>query len=109
MLFSILINQVGMQLLIALLPLQLAGSTNPFDFVLNAVAAYFVIEMDDIDTKAYNRIDRANDEGTNGGEVEPIRSGADTTAGTHTLFIDSLIAHTFKSPADIINSMLDNF
>jgi len=80
MLFSILINQVGMQLLLALLPLQLAGSTNPFDFVLNAVAAYFVIEMDDIETKVYDRFHSADDEETNGEEVGLIRSGAEAIA-----------------------------
>lgn len=80
MLFSILVNQVGMQLLLALLPLQLASSTNPFDFVLNAVAAYFVIEMDDIETKVYDRFHSADDEETNGEEVGLIRSGAEAIA-----------------------------
>ena len=67
--------------------------------------------MDDIDTKAYDRIDRANDEKTNGGEVELIRSGAETTAGNNveagpapapvhffgSYFFGSLMAHKFKS------------
>lgn len=44
---SSLVNQGGLCLIITLLPIQLAWSGDETDFVLNAVAIYFVIQMDD--------------------------------------------------------------
>ena len=41
------INFLGMSMLQLLLPFHLAQSENAMDFVLNAVAAYFIIELDD--------------------------------------------------------------
>lgn len=47
--FSVLINEVGLVAVFALLPIQLASSADPMDFVMNCVAAYFIVELDDTD------------------------------------------------------------
>jgi hypothetical protein len=47
-LFSFSIDLAGRDLIILLLPLHLAQSDNAMDFVLNAVAAYFITELDDL-------------------------------------------------------------
>ena len=47
--FSILINVFCRDLITLLLPLHLAHSDEYMDFVLNAVAAYFIIDLDDLD------------------------------------------------------------
>mmetsp|Transcript_2372 Transcript_2372/g.5429 ORF Transcript_2372/g.5429 Transcript_2372/m.5429 type:complete len:548 (+) Transcript_2372:108-1751(+) len=44
---SILINYCGKQIVLFLLPIQLAHSGSAMDFILNSIAAYFIIEMDD--------------------------------------------------------------
>ena len=48
-LFSFSIDLAGRDLIILLLPLHLAQSDNAMDFVLNAVAAYFISELDNLD------------------------------------------------------------
>ena len=45
---GLLINHLGMDMLLLLLPLQLAQSENTMEFVLNAVAAYFIVELDNL-------------------------------------------------------------
>ena len=45
---SFLINNLGCDLIIILLPMHLTQSGSPMDFVLNAVAAYFITEIDDL-------------------------------------------------------------
>ena len=50
---SILINVVARDLIILLLPLHLARSEQAMDFVLNAVAAYFIIELDNLDGESF--------------------------------------------------------
>lgn len=45
---AILINLFGRDILLLLLPLHLAQSENTMDFVLNAIAAYFILELDDL-------------------------------------------------------------
>lgn len=47
-LLSIAVNNVGLHIIWFILPMQLASSGDPFDFVLNAVAAYYITEMDDL-------------------------------------------------------------
>jgi len=49
--FSSLINYIGFIAIFFLLPLQLAGDRDSFSFVLNAVAAYFIVELDDTETE----------------------------------------------------------
>ena len=48
MTLSLLVNQVGKFLINTLLPIHLAHSESSMDFVLNAVAAYFIIEVDNL-------------------------------------------------------------
>jgi hypothetical protein len=45
---AVLINLFGRDILLLLLPLHLAQSENTMDFVLNAIAAYFILELDDL-------------------------------------------------------------
>lgn len=45
---SFLINNLGCDVIIILLPMHLTQSGSPMDFVLNAVAAYFITEIDDL-------------------------------------------------------------
>jgi hypothetical protein len=45
------VNEIGLIAVFVLLPIQLASSRDPFDFVLNSVAAYFIVELDDTDEK----------------------------------------------------------
>eukprot|EP00934_Nitzschia_sp_Nitz4_P001439 Nitzschia sp. Nitz4//scaffold245_size28976//25658//26719//NITZ4_008077-RA/size28976-snap-gene-0.2-mRNA-1//1//CDS//3329543896//1439//frame0 len=52
-LFSLLINEIGMLSVFALLPIQLAASLDPMNFVMNCVAAYFIVELDDTDEKEF--------------------------------------------------------
>jgi hypothetical protein len=52
-LLSVLVNEIGLIAVFVLLPIQLASSRDPFDFVLNSVAAYFIVELDDTDEKEF--------------------------------------------------------
>jgi hypothetical protein len=52
-LLSVLVNEIGLIAVFVLLPIQLASSRDPFDFVLNSVAAYFIVELDDTDEKDF--------------------------------------------------------
>jgi len=45
---SSLVNYQGTSMLMYLLPLHLSHSENAIDFVLNAVAAYVIVELDDV-------------------------------------------------------------
>ena len=45
---AVLINLFGRDILLLLLPLHLAQSENTMNFVLNAIAAYFILELDDL-------------------------------------------------------------
>lgn len=45
---SIIINHFGTLLLLFILPYHLAQSESAMDFVLNAIAAYFIVELDDL-------------------------------------------------------------
>mmetsp|Transcript_11122 Transcript_11122/g.22788 ORF Transcript_11122/g.22788 Transcript_11122/m.22788 type:complete len:345 (-) Transcript_11122:153-1187(-) len=44
-----LINSIGLACLQVAIPVQLAGNSTPLDFVLNTLAAFFIIELDDAD------------------------------------------------------------
>ena len=75
--FSFSIDLPARDLIILLLPLNLAQSDSPMDFVLNAVAAYFITELDDLgdsreieDWKEEFRSLKAS----YGGKVEPLES-----------------------------------
>lgn len=68
MILSYATNFVGWLIITALLPLQLAESLKPFDFVLNSVAAYFIIEFDDIEAKTIKPLSRTE------GELQLIRT-----------------------------------
>lgn len=49
----------GFWFALILLPLQLAGSSDDIEFVLNSVAAWFIIEFDNTDDKEFQRTDMA--------------------------------------------------
>lgn len=54
---STLVNILGLLWILVLLPVQLASSVTPTDFVLNAIAVFFIIEVDDLATpKKYKRV-----------------------------------------------------
>ena len=78
MILSYATNFVGCLIITALLPLQLAESLKPFDFVLNSVAAYFIIEFDDIEAKTIKPLSRTE------GELQLIRteSNEDSNGGS---------------------------
>jgi len=63
---SVLVNEIGLIAVFALLPIQLASSRDPFDFVLNSVAAYFIVELDDTNGDAVFEFE--NDQGSPYGE-----------------------------------------
>jgi len=77
---SILINVCGKQVVLYLLPIQLAHSESAMDFILNSVAAYFIIELDDYKEGKKIILTKESDETEallqDGGEVE---SGEETT------------------------------
>jgi len=57
---SFLVNVAGYWVIIFGLPVQLSQSRNPYDFVLNAVAAYFITEIDDYDKPVkYEKVSKA--------------------------------------------------
>ncbi len=60
---SILVNGLGGMILRPLIPIQLAASKTGIEFILNALAAYYIIELDDIphDTRRKLVIDNQND------------------------------------------------
>merc|ERR1712083_1127630 len=51
--FSFLVNAVCLDLTLILLPLLLADSSTPLEFVQNAVAVCFVVALDDCSEKCY--------------------------------------------------------
>lgn len=46
--FSVIVNVFGRNIIILLLPWHLSQSQNTLDFVLNAVSAYFILDIDDL-------------------------------------------------------------
>lgn len=72
-LLSILVNDVGLIILLLVLPLQLSAVNRKdcfdfadkiSDFVLNAVAIYYVVEIDNMEEKRYRAKDDKNDSTT---------------------------------------------
>lgn len=47
-LLSMAVNNTGFLLIMLVLPMQLSWSDEPTEFVLNAVAAFFIVELDDL-------------------------------------------------------------
>mmetsp|Transcript_3 Transcript_3/g.2 ORF Transcript_3/g.2 Transcript_3/m.2 type:complete len:419 (-) Transcript_3:81-1337(-) len=45
---SVVVNYVGRNIILLLLPWHLAQSESMMDFILNAIAAYFIIDIDDL-------------------------------------------------------------
>ena len=77
---SFLINNLGCDLIIILLPIHLTQSDNPMDFVLNAVAAYFITEIDDLGNsrvidnwqEEFDRLEWFKTKGSNSAEKEEL-------------------------------------
>ena len=79
------VNSSGLAVVIAGLPLQLAQNRDPIDFVLNVVAAFYIIEIDNIDPielKVVNQEEpRQNDDTTSGYQEPPGQNQpADSTS-----------------------------
>jgi len=50
MIMDSIINSAGLAFIMIGFPIQVARQINPMDFVLNVIAAFAIIELDDIDT-----------------------------------------------------------
>ena len=50
---SLLVNGLGGIILRPLIPIQLAASKSGIEFILNALAAYYIIELDDVAVRKY--------------------------------------------------------
>ena len=76
-------NSLGQGLVVSGLPLQVAQRRDPIDFVLNAVAAFYIIEIDDIEPIEYKIVqtEQEDNDTTSGYQEEPGPNGpADITA-----------------------------
>lgn len=68
------INSMGLGVLQCAIPIQVAGDTSPGDFVLNVLAAYFIIELDDADDVTLVYREFACDSQVDIGDVENVMS-----------------------------------
>ena len=68
------VNSSGLLVLMIGLPLQVAQSRDPIDFVLNVVAAFYIIEIDNIDPielKIVQRTEQQDNDTTSGCQKPP--------------------------------------
>lgn len=59
-LLAMAVNNTGFLLIMLVLPMQLSWSSEPTEFVLNAVAAFFIIELDDLSNPVEYKVVDAN-------------------------------------------------
>ena len=77
------VNSPGQAVVVAGLPLQAAQRKDPIDFVLNVVAAFYIIEIDKLDPIEYKIVqtEQEDNDTTSGYQEEPGPNGpADITA-----------------------------
>ena len=79
-------NSLGQGLVVSGLPLQVAQRRDPIDFVLNAVAAFYIIEIDDIEPIEYKIVqtEQEDNDTTSGYQEAPGQNDtADSTSSDH--------------------------
>lgn len=63
--FSMVINNSGLMVILLTLPMQLSWADEPTEFVVDAVAALFIVELDDLTTPVIYKVINSDDKNIN--------------------------------------------
>jgi hypothetical protein len=80
---SLLVNQTGLIYIMSALPLQLAWSESREEFVLNAIAVFFIFQLDDLAVPVEYSLVSKKDAVSVPAEKDENNSNPTSTAASH--------------------------